>query len=81
MLSEHADVKVSIEGHTDSDGDADLNLKLSEERALTVMKQLESMGISADRLTSKGYGESKPFGPNDSPEGKAANRRVEFLKM
>lgn len=81
MLSEHADVKVSIEGHTDSDGDADLNLKLSEERALTVMKQLESMGISSDRLASKGYGESKPFGPNDTPEGKAANRRVEFIKM
>jgi outer membrane protein OmpA-like peptidoglycan-associated protein len=80
MLSDHPDIKVSIEGHTDSDGDADLNLKLSEERAITVMKQLESMGISADRLTSKGYGESKPFGPNDTPEGKAANRRVEFVK-
>jgi len=81
MLSEHPDIKVSIVGHTDSDGDADLNLKLSEERATTVMKQLESMGISADRLSSKGLGESKPFGPNDTPEGKAANRRVEFIKM
>jgi len=81
MLSDHPEIKVSIEGHTDSDGDNDLNLKLSEDRAITVMKQLERMGISSDRLASKGYGENKPFGPNDSPEGKAANRRVEFLKI
>ncbi len=81
MLTEHPDVKVSIEGHTDSDGDEGLNQKLSEERALAVKKQLESMGISSDRLASKGFGESKPVGPNDTPEGKAANRRVEFVKM
>jgi OmpA-OmpF porin, OOP family len=80
MLSEHPDIKVSIEGHTDSDGDSDLNRKLSEERALTVKKQLESMGISDNRLTSRGLGESKPVGANDTPEGKASNRRVEFIK-
>jgi OmpA-OmpF porin, OOP family len=80
MLSEHEDINVSIEGHTDTDGDDELNRKLSEERALTVKKQLESMGISDNRLVSKGLGESKPLGANDTPEGKASNRRVEFIK-
>jgi len=80
MLAEHADVNVSIEGHTDSDGDADMNQKLSEDRAETVMKQLISMGISSDRLTSKGFGESEPINTNATPEGKAENRRVEFVK-
>ena len=81
MLSEHPDVNVSIEGHTDSDGDNDLNQKLSEDRSETVMKQLVSMGIAAGRLTSKGFGESKPVNTNATPEGKAENRRVEFVKM
>ena len=80
ILSEHPDVAVSVEGHTDSDGDDDLNLKLSEDRAGTVMKQLVSMGISKERLSFRGYGESKPVSPNDTPEGKASNRRVEFVK-
>jgi outer membrane protein OmpA-like peptidoglycan-associated protein len=80
MLSEHPDVAVSVEGHTDSDGDNGLNQKLSEDRAQTVMEQLVSMGISQERLSFKGYGESKPVAPNDTPEGKASNRRVEFLK-
>ncbi|MDX2445401.1 MAG: OmpA family protein, partial [Bacteroidales bacterium] len=66
--------------HTDADGDFDFNQKLSEERAETVMNQLISMGISADRLTFKGFGESKPINTNDTPEGKANNRRVEFVK-
>ncbi len=80
MLSEHPEISVSIEGHTDSDGDNELNQKLSEDRAETVMKQLISMGLSADRLTSKGFGESKPVNTNATPEGKAENRRVEFVK-
>ncbi|MBN1388380.1 MAG: OmpA family protein [Bacteroidales bacterium] len=80
MLSEHTDVNVSIEGHTDSDGDNDMNQKLSEDRAETVMNQLVSMGISANRLTSKGFGETKPINTNETPEGKAENRRVEFVK-
>ncbi|HDZ40721.1 MAG TPA: OmpA family protein [Bacteroidetes bacterium] len=80
MLSEHPGVNVSIEGHTDSDGDNDFNQKLSEDRAVTVMKELVSMGISADRLSSKGFGESMPINTNATPEGKAENRRVEFVK-
>lgn len=81
MLSEHPGVNVSVEGHTDSDGDNDLNQKLSEDRAKTVMKQLVSMGISAGRLSSKGFGESMPVSTNATPEGKAENRRVEFVKI
>ena len=81
MLSGHPEVDVSIEGHTDSDGDTELNQKLSEERAETVMNQLVSMGISVSRLSSTGFGESKPVNTNATPEGKAENRRVEFVKM
>ena len=81
LLSEHGEVKFSIEGHTDSDGDNDFNQKLSEDRAEAVLKQLVSMGIKNERLTSKGYGETKPIDNNKSAEGKANNRRVEFVKM
>lgn len=80
LLSQHEEIKFSIEGHTDSDGDFDMNQKLSEERAKTVMDQLVSMGIKSDRLKYKGHGESKPIDNNDTPEGKANNRRVEFIK-
>ncbi|MCB2219509.1 MAG: OmpA family protein [Bacteroidetes bacterium] len=81
LMQEHPELKFSIEGHTDSDGDTDLNQKLSEDRAETVMKKLISMGIPASRLTSKGFGESMPINTNATPEGKAENRRVEFVKM
>jgi OOP family OmpA-OmpF porin len=80
MLDEHPEVNVSIEGHTDNVGDNDMNQKLSEERADAVRKQLISMGIKDERLTSKGFGESKPVNTNETPEGRAENRRVEFVK-
>lgn len=81
LLNEHKDLNFSIEGHTDSDGNEEDNLKLSEERAEAVKGTLIVSGISADRLTSKGFGESKPMDKNSTPEGKANNRRVEFIKM
>jgi OmpA-OmpF porin, OOP family len=81
MLKEHPEVNLSVEGHTDSDGDDASNQSLSERRAKAVADQLVSMGIPASRLTSKGWGETKPVGANNTPEGKAANRRVEFVKM
>jgi outer membrane protein OmpA-like peptidoglycan-associated protein len=81
MMDEHPELKFSIEGHTDNDGDLDINQKLSEERAKTVMAKLVSMGISADRLSTKGYGESNPIATNNTSEGKANNRRVEFVKI
>ena len=80
MMNEHPELKFSIEGHTDSDGDIEANQKLSEERANTVMNTLISMGIPADRMSTKGFGESNPVAPNNTAEGKANNRRVEFIK-
>lgn len=81
MMTEHPELKFSVEGHTDSDGDDALNQKLSEARAKAVTEKMTELGISADRLTSKGLGESKPMAGNDTPEGKAQNRRVEFVKF
>jgi len=81
LMKENPDLKFSVEGHTDSQGDDAFNLKLSEERANTVMNTLVKMGISADRLTAKGWGETKPIANNASPEDMANNRRVEFVKM
>ena len=80
MMNEHPELKFSIEGHTDSDGDLEANQKLSEERANTVMNTLISMGIPADRMSTKGFGESNPVAPNNTSEGRANNRRVEFIK-
>lgn len=80
LMKDHPDLKFSVEGHTDSDGDNDFNQSLSEQRAKTVVATLKKLGISSDRLQSKGWGESKPIDTNDTPEGKANNRRVEFVK-
>lgn len=81
MMTDNPELKFSVEGHTDSDGDLAANQKLSEARAKSVLEALVKAGISADRLTSKGHGESKPMTDNDTPEGKAQNRRVEFVKQ
>lgn len=81
MMTDHPELKFSVEGHTDSDGEEASNQKLSEARAKAVLESMVKLGISADRLTSKGHGESKPMAGNDSPEGKAQNRRVEFVKF
>ncbi len=62
-------------------GDFDMNQQLSDKRARKVMNQLVAMGIAQDRLVSKGFGESKPMDTNGTPEGKANNRRVEFVKI
>jgi outer membrane protein OmpA-like peptidoglycan-associated protein len=81
MMTDHPELKFSVEGHTDSDGENVANQKLSEARSKSVMNVMVNLGISADRLTSKGLGESKPMTGNDTPEGKAQNRRVEFVKF
>jgi outer membrane protein OmpA-like peptidoglycan-associated protein len=81
LMQEHPDLKFRIEGHTDSDGDDSYNQKLSEERSASVKKILIQSGVDASRLDSKGYGESKPVDENSTPEGKANNRRVEFIKI
>ena len=81
VMRDNPDIKFEVGGHTDSDGADDYNLKLSQQRADAVKDQLIKLGIDAARLTSKGYGETKPISDNNSLEGKANNRRVEFVKM
>lgn len=82
MLQEHPDLRIGIEGHTDSDGDEAFNRELSERRAEAVKGQLvESYGIDPSRLETTGYGESRPVASNDTPEGKQQNRRVELVRL
>jgi OOP family OmpA-OmpF porin len=80
LMKDNPDLKFEIGGYTDGDGDESANLKLSEQRAIAVQNQLVSMGVESSRLTAKGYGESKPLDSNSTLEGKANNRRVEFIK-
>lgn len=70
--------KVRIEGHTDSRASDKYNMKLSQRRTDAVREYLIAHGISGDRLVAVGYGESRPIDTNESPEGRARNRRVEF---
>lgn len=81
LMQKQPDLNFSVEGHTDSDGDEAKNQSLSEQRAKAVKDRLIDMGISANRLKSTGWGESKPIGENGTAEGKANNRRVEFVKF
>jgi len=81
LMDNNPDLKFSVEGHTDNVGDDASNLVLSTDRARTVMETLVRMGISEDRLTSKGLGETQPMDDNNVPEGRANNRRVEFVKI
>ncbi|MDC6384889.1 OmpA family protein [Muricauda sp. SK9] len=82
VLKQETAMKLNIVGHTDSDGSDESNLKLSKERAEAVKNALVSVyGISSDRLSSEGKGESAPVGDNSTPAGKAQNRRVEFIKI
>jgi len=78
ILQNNKNIKIQISGHTDSDGNEDHNLALSEARAHTVADYLINKGIESSRLTYKGYGETKPYAPNDSPENKQLNRRTEI---
>ncbi len=82
VLTENATVKLTIVGHTDSDGDESANLTLSKKRAEAVKKILVvDFGIEVGRMQTNGLGESKPLEPNTSAAGKANNRRVEFIKL
>jgi flagellar motor protein MotB len=81
-MQENTDMKLNIIGHTDSDGADGDNMNLSQQRAQAVKNALaEDFGIAADRLTVEGKGESQPVAENETPEGKAANRRVEFVSL
>jgi OOP family OmpA-OmpF porin len=80
LLKQNADLKLSVEGHTDNVGDAKSNQKLSEERATSVVAALTKTGISGTRLSSIGFGQDRPVADNRSEEGRAKNRRVELVK-
>lgn len=82
MLQDHSDLSLTIEGHTDNTGNAEANQTLSEKRAAAVKQYLiTTYQIDASRLHSQGFGASKPAAPNDTPEGRQQNRRVELVKM
>ncbi len=78
ILQRYDGVNLTIEGHTDSDGDDAYNMTLSQKRTESVKSYLESKGISGSRLTAVGYGETKPIATNKTSAGKAKNRRVEL---
>ncbi|GAA0709756.1 OmpA family protein [Dokdonella soli] len=81
LLTEHADLKLAITGHTDNQGGADYNQKLSQRRAEAIVAALSgSYGIAANRLSAQGMGASSPVASNDNEDGRAKNRRVELVK-
>lgn len=79
ILSEHPEFDASIEGHTDSVGNDEINFELSQQRAQSVLNYLANKGIQTERLNATGFGESLPIASNDSKEGRALNRRIEFI--
>ena len=78
ILEDIPSLKIEISGHTDNIGEESYNLLLSQRRADAVVRYLVDAGISSERLSAKGYGESKPVDSNNSLEGRANNRRTEF---
>jgi outer membrane protein OmpA-like peptidoglycan-associated protein len=78
LLETNPGLKIEIGGHTDNVGSHEYNITLSENRAKTVNQYLVENGIEQSRLLYKGYGETKPVDTNETPEGRAINRRTEF---
>jgi outer membrane protein OmpA-like peptidoglycan-associated protein len=78
ILKEHPKINISIEGHTDNTGSVAGNQKLSEKRAVAVKAYLAKKGVGEDRMTTSGFGQSKPIADNKTAAGRASNRRVEF---
>jgi len=81
LLKENPSLRFSVEGHTDATGSASSNQKLSEDRAHAVVARLVELGIDGSRLSAKGLGQNNPVADNSSVEGRAKNRRVEFVKL
>ena len=81
LMTENPDLKFSVEGHTDSTGNATSNQTLSEQRSQAIVAKLVELGIAQDRLTAVGKGQNSPIADNNTDEGRAKNRRVEFVKM
>jgi len=81
LMKDNPDLKFSVEGHTDNTGNAASNQTLSEARSKAIVDKLVEMGVSAGRLTSVGKGQTSPIADNSTDEGRAKNRRVEFVKI
>ena len=81
LLQTEPDKKIRVEGHTDSLGDAEANLSLSEQRAQAVLEALVSLGVAADRISALGMGEDFPIASNEDEDGRARNRRVDVILL
>ena len=81
LMNENPDLNFSVEGHTDNTGSAASNQKLSEQRSEAIVAKLVEMGIEESRLTAVGKGQNSPIADNNTDEGRAKNRRVEFVKQ
>ena len=81
LMTENPDLKFSVEGHTDSTGNPASNQTLSEQRSQAIVAKLVELGIAQDRLTAVGKGQNSPIADNNTDEGRAKNRRVEFVKQ
>lgn len=81
LLQTEPDKKIRVEGHTDSSGDAEANLLLSEQRAQAVLEALVSLGVASERISSLGMGEDFPIASNEDEEGRARNRRVDVILL
>ncbi len=79
ILKKNEDLRIELGGHTDSDGNDEHNLQLSDDRAKAVVNWLIEKGVDKEKLQYKGYGESKPRVENDTPQNKALNRRTEVI--
>jgi outer membrane protein OmpA-like peptidoglycan-associated protein len=78
LLKDNTTIKIEITGHTDNEGTKADNLTLSQKRAKAVVSYLIDKGIAAERLTFKGFGDTKPIATNDTEQGKSLNRRTEI---
>jgi outer membrane protein OmpA-like peptidoglycan-associated protein len=81
LMTDNPDLKFSVEGHTDNTGSAATNQTLSDARSKAVVDKLVEMGVAKDRLSSAGKGQNSPIADNSTDEGRAKNRRVEFVKI
>lgn len=79
LKDQQPDTRIELRGHASSDGSAETNMQLSIERAQSVADYLIASGISSGRISVAGFGETQPIASNDTPEGRAKNRRVEFV--
>lgn len=81
LLASSPDLRLSVDGHTDNDGNAAANKQLSQQRAEAIVAYLVNAGVAKDRLAAKGFGSETPLADNRTEEGRAKNRRVELVKL